>query len=193
MIDYIKGELTELTPAIAVLETNGVGYELNISINTYTALSNAKTAKLYVHESIREDAHVLFGFWEKQERVLFRQLISVSGVGPSTGRIILSSITPAELISAISQEDLKVLKMIKGIGAKTAQRLIVELKDKVQLVEGVELVARNSTSAQSEEAIAALVMLGFAQKPTEKVVAQIIKENSSATVEQIIKTALKLL
>lgn len=193
MIDYIKGEVAELTPAMVALEAYGVGYDLSISLNTYSALSGKKTAKLYVHESIREDAHQLFGFFDKHERTIFRQLITVSGIGPSTGRMMLSSLTPYELATAIASGDVNVLKTVKGIGAKTAERVIVDLKDKIKLEEGVELPLVLASNPSGDEAVAALVMLGFVQKASEKAVAKIIKENPSATVEQIIKVALKML
>lgn len=194
MIDYIKGEVAELTPAMVALEAYGVGYELSISLNTYSALNAKTTAKLYVHESIREDAHQLFGFFDRNERLLFRQLITVSGIGPSTGRMMLSSMTPKELASAIASADVNVLKSVKGIGAKTAERVIVDLKDKIKLEIGDdELPLTTISNPSGEQAVAALVMLGFAQKPSEKAVEKILKENLAATVEQMIKTALKML
>lgn len=193
MIDYIKGEVAELTPAMVALEAYGVGYELNISLNTYSALGGKTSAKLYVHESIREDAYQLFGFFDKHERAIFRQLITVSGIGPSTGRMMLSSLNPRELASAIAAGDVNVLKTVKGIGAKTAERVIVDLKDKIKLEEGAELPLARMTNPSGDEAVAALVMLGFVQKASEKAVAKIIKENPAATVEQIIKVALKML
>lgn len=193
MIDYIKGEVAELTPAMVALEAYGVGYDLSISLNTYSALSGKTTAKLYVHESIREDAHQLFGFFDKHERDLFRQLITVSGIGPSTGRMMLSSMTPRELASAIATGDVNTLKSVKGIGAKTAERVIVDLKDKIKLESGAEIPMPSVSSPAGEEAVAALVMLGFIPKSSEKVVDKILKDKPTATVEQIIKMALKML
>lgn len=194
MIDYVKGEVTELNPATVTLEAYGVGYELNISLNTYSALGSAKSAKLYIHEAIREDAYQLFGFFEKEERHLFRQLISVSGIGPSTGRIMLSSMTASELASAIASGDVDTLKTVKGIGSKTAQRVIVDLKDKIQLGETVQFpLAGKASSPMNDEAVAALVMLGFAQKASEKVVEKVSKSNPEFTVEKIIKASLKML
>lgn len=193
MIEYIKGEVAELTPAMVALEAYGVGYELSISLNTYSALSGKTTAKLYVHESIREDAHQLFGFFDKHERELFRQLITVSGIGPSTGRMMLSSMTPRELATAIASADVNTLKTVKGIGAKTAERVIVDLKDKIKLEVGAELPLTSISNPSAEQAVAALVMLGFVQKASEKAVDKILKENPTATVEQIIKMALKML
>ena len=193
MIEYIKGEVAELTPAMVAIEAYGVGYELSISLNTYSALSGKTTAKLYVHESIREDAHQLFGFFDKHERELFRQLITVSGIGPSTGRMMLSSMTPRELATAIASADVNTLKTVKGIGAKTAERVIVDLKDKIKLEVGAELPLTSISNPSAEQAVAALVMLGFVQKASEKAVDKILKENPTATVEQIIKMALKML
>ncbi len=193
MIDYIKGEVAELTPTTVTVETYGVGYSLSISLNTYSSLSGKKEVKLYVHEAIREDAYQLYGFFDKYEREIFRQLISVSGVGPSTGRMFLSSMTPEELAQSIASGDVNVLKTVKGIGVKTAQRLIVELKDKIH-TDGIgELPMVGATHPVSEEAVAALVMLGFVQKTSEKVVVQIVKENPAISVEQTIKKALKML
>lgn len=193
MIDYIKGEVAELTPAMVALEAYGVGYDISISLNTYSALGGKTSAKLYIHESIREDAHQLFGFFDKHERELFRQLITVSGIGPSTGRMMLSSMTPRELAMAIASADVKTLKSVKGIGAKTAERVIVDLKDKIKLESGEELPLASISNPSGEEAVAALVMLGFVQKLSEKAVEKILKENPKATVEQIIKLALKML
>lgn len=193
MIDYIRGEVTELTPATATVETYGIGYSLSISLNTYSALTGAKEAKLYVYEAIREDAYQLYGFSDKYERELFKHLITVSGVGPSTGRMILSSMTPTELATTIASGDVNVLKTVKGIGAKTAQRLIVDLKDKIHAEGAGELPMMGAVNPISEEAVAALVMLGFVQKSSEKVVAKIVKENPGISVEKIIKQALKML
>lgn len=194
MIDYIKGEVAEVTPTAVTIEAHGVGYELNISLNTYSELSGKKTAKLYVHESIREDAYQLYGFFDKHERELFRQLTTVSGVGPSTGRMILSSMTPKELATTIASGDVKTMTTIKGIGSKTAQRIIVDLKDKIKLDGEVEVAAFSSASNPvADEAIAALVMLGFSPKASDTVVKKIIKENSDITVEKAIKMALKML
>jgi Holliday junction DNA helicase RuvA len=193
MIDYIKGEITELTPASATLETYGMGYFINISLNTYTSLSGQKNTRLYIYEAIRDDAHVLFGFSEKQERELFMLLISVSGIGAGTARMILSSMTVQELTNVIASGNSDILKTVKGIGLKTAQRVIVDLKDKIKVsgIEQVEMFA--ATSQAGEEAVAALVMLGFPQQASQKVVSKILKDKPDNTVEQIIKTALKIL
>ena len=194
MIEYIKGEITELTPANVVVECGNIGYFLHISLNTYTAISEKKECKLYVYEAVREDAFTLFGFSEKHERDLFLLLISVSGVGATTARMILSSLSVNETESAIASENLNVLKAVKGIGAKTAQRIIVDLKDKIKLSEHIlseNILFPNNRVA--EEAVAALVMLGFTQAPVRKAVGKILKEMPQLTVEQVIKNALKML
>lgn len=193
MIEYVKGEITELTPTSVVLECNGLGYLLNISLNTYSALSGSKNIKLYAYEVIREDAHTLFGFIDKHERELFLLLISVSGVGPNTGRMILSSLSPSELETVIASGNDKMLKSVKGIGAKTAQRIIVDLKDKIK---PTAVTLENTVTlnpAVSEEALAALVMLGFPQNVSQKCVTSILKEDPTLKVEQVIKAALKML
>ena len=198
MIEYIRGELAEITPALAVIDCNGIGYGIHISLNTYSAIQGKKSVKLYIHEAIREDAHVLFGFSTKQERELFLLLISVSGIGGNTARMILSALSPSELCNVISSGNEKLLKSVKGIGLKTAQRIIVDLKDKIASI-GVETVSGSMTTltpANTEvydEAIAALTMLGFAQAPSQKVVTAILKEDSSLSVEKVIKLALKRL
>ena len=197
MIEYIKGELVEETPALAVIECNGVGYGANISLNTYSAIQGKKTIRLYIYEAIREDAYVLYGFATKEERELFLMLISVSGVGGNTARMILSALSPSELCNVISTGNDKLLKTVKGIGLKTAQRIIVELKDKIVSVGAsatpVSTAAAAVHSEIYEEAVAALTMLGFAQAPSQKVVAAILKEEPDAPVEKVIKTALKRL
>ena len=198
MIEYIKGELPEITPAMAVIECNGLGYGINVSLNTYSAIQGKKEVKLYIYESIREDAYILYGFATKQERELFLLLISVSGIGGNTARMILSALTPSELCNVISSGNDKLLKTVKGIGLKTAQRIIVDLKDKISTTD----IGTSTTSAPIsitanneiyEEAIAALTMLGFAQAPSQKVVAAILKEEPDAAVEKVIKLALKRL
>lgn len=193
MIDYIKGEITELTPASVSVETYGIGYFINISLNTYTNLSGKKNVKLYIYEAIREDAHLLFGFFDKQERELFMLLISVSGIGAGTARMILSSMNTQELANVIASGNADMLKTVKGIGLKTAQRVIVDLKDKIKIsgIEQVDIFA--SKSPAGEEAIAALVMLGFPQQASQKAVGKILKDKPDSNVEQIIKTALKML
>ena len=199
MIEYIRGELADITPAMAVVDCNGVGYGINISLNTYSAIQGKKEVKLHIYESIREDAYQLFGFSTKEERELFTMLISVSGIGGNTARMILSALSPSELCNVISTGNDKMLKTVKGIGLKTAQRIIVDLKDKIAtagLGGGSEASATIITAANSEvhdEAIAALTMLGFAPAPSSKVVNAILKEEPEATVERVIKLALKRL
>lgn len=197
MIDYIKGELTEVSPASATVEAGGVGYALNISLTTYSGIQGKKDVKLYVYEAIREDAHVLYGFAGKKEREMFELLITVSGVGANTARMVLSSMSVAELCAAISTGDERLIKSIKGIGLKTAQRIIVDLKDKIMAL-GIadELpaggpVAASVDTAVRDEAVAALTMLGFSPAPTQKVVVQILKAQPDAPVEQVVKMALK--
>lgn len=198
MIEYIKGELVETTPAMAIVDCNGLGYAIHISLNTYSAIQGKPNVKLYIHEAIREDAHALFGFSSKQERELFLLLISVSGIGGNTARMILSALSPAELCNVISSGNDKLLKSVKGIGLKTAQRIIVDLKDKIAAT-GVETVTGSIATlspAHSEvhdEAVAALIMLGFAQAPSQKVVSAILKEEPGLVVEKVIKLALKRL
>lgn len=193
MIDYIKGEIVELTPASVTLENHGIGYFISISLNTYTNLSGKKEVQLYIYEAIREDAHMLFGFSDKQERELFLLLISVSGIGASTARMMLSSMNTAELSNVIASGNSDMLKTVKGIGLKTAQRVIVDLKDKVKIsgMEDPDVFAAANSSGH--EAVAALVMLGFPQQISQKAVAKILKDKPDNTVEQIIKTALKML
>lgn len=200
MIDYIKGSIAELTPTYAVIEINGIGYGIHIALTTYSALGKSTEAKLYVHEVIREDAHLLFGFMNKGERALFLLLISVSGIGANTARMILSSYTAGEIRQIIATGNAKLLSSIKGIGPKTAQRIIVELKDKILKVEMDEETQSTlpnevdaSTEGTREEAIAALTMLGFASAPSTKVVNQLLKEDPQIPVEQVIKRALKML
>ncbi|WP_308756551.1 Holliday junction branch migration protein RuvA [uncultured Bacteroides sp.] len=200
MIEYIKGEIAELGPASVVIDCNGLGYVANISLNTYAAIQGKKNCKLYIYEAIREDAYVLYGFADKQERELFLLLISVSGIGGNTARMILSALSPAELINVISTENAGLLKTVKGIGLKTAQRIIVDLKDKIKAggtaagTAGMVGISFTAANAQvQEEAVAALTMLGFAQAPSQKVVTAILKEDADAPVEQVIKLALKRL
>lgn len=197
MIEYIRGELSEATPAYAVVDCNGVGYGINVSLNTYSAIQGKKDVKLFVYEAIREDAYVLYGFSTKQERELFLLLISVPGIGGNTARMILSALSPSELCSVISTGNEKLLKTVKGIGLKTAQRIIVDLKDKITSVDAsmggptVSSIAASANAEVYEEAVAALTMLGFAAAPSQKVVAVILQEEPEAPVEKVIKLALK--
>ena len=198
MIEYVKGEIAELSPATAIIDCNGLGYTVNISLNTYSAIQGKNTCKLYIYEAIREDAYVLYGFADKQERELFLLLISVSGIGGNTARMILSALSPSELVNVISTENANLLKTVKGIGLKTAQRVIVDLKDKIKTAAPVAgggqstLLSAMNTEIQ-DEAVAALTMLGFAAAPSQKVVLAILKEEPDAAVEQVIKLALKRL
>ena len=201
MIEYIKGDLAEITPALAVIETAGVGYALNISLTTYSAIQGKEEVKLYVQEALvtggRDDSYTLYGFATKQERELYRLLITVSGVGANTARMILSSISPAELCNVIASGDERMLKSVKGIGLKTAQRIIVDLKDKI-LSSGIATEFKvgndsNATidSAVKDEAVGALTMLGFSPAPSAKVVSEILKNEPTLPVEQVVKLALK--
>ena len=197
MIEYIKGELADLSPAMAVVEAGGVGYAMNISLNTYSAIQGKKAVKLYAFEAIREDAHVLYGFVSKKERELFQLLITVSGIGPNTARMVLSSMSPSELCNSISTGNEKLIKGIKGIGLKTAQRIIVDLRDKiVTLGIAEEIPAGGSIQSPvnnqvKDEAVSALTMLGFSPAPSQKVVVSILQERPDAPVEEVIKLALK--
>ncbi len=192
MIAHIKGLLIEKSPTEVVIEVNGIGYSINISLNTFSKLGNNENIKLFTHQIIKEDSHSLYGFFEKSERFLFVKLISVSGVGASTARTMLSSLSPNEIISAISNGDVKLIQSIKGIGSKTAQRIILELRDKLNLVgddQTTDLIQNSSVS----EAISALEVLGYSNKQTNKVVSQIYNENPGIDVESLIKKALNKL
>lgn len=204
MIEYIKGTLTEVTPAQAVVETGGIGYLLNISLNTYTAIQEKKDVKLYVHEVLmtggRDDSMTLYGFATKQEREIYRMLITVSGVGSNTARMILSATSATELVNIISTGNEKALKSVKGIGLKTAQRIIVDLRDKMASNGMIQDITMQGTVAQAavnnevrDEAVGALTMLGFSPAPSAKVVTEILQQNPAMPVEQVIKQALKLI
>lgn len=194
MIEYIKGNIAGLTPTYAIIDNNGIGYFVNISLYTFTALQNAQSATVYIYESIREDAHTLFGFTEKNEREMFLLLISVSGVGPNSARMILSSLSPTELQTAIATSNVGALKAVKGIGAKTAQRIIVDLKDKIKAPSDslldIQVPANNEVY---DEALAALVMLGFSQQASQKVLKKLLSESQGLSVEKVIKQALKMM
>ena len=197
MIEHIRGELTELSPALATIEAAGVGYALSISLNTYSAIQGKKEVKLYVYEAIREDAYLLYGFINKKEREMFELLISVSGVGTNTARMMLSAMSVSELCNAISTGNEKLIKGIKGIGKMTAQRIIVDLRDKIvalgiadEIPAGGTMTAPVDTQVR-DEAVAALTMLGFSPAPTQKVVVQLLQEQPSLPVEQVVKLALK--
>lgn len=196
MIEYIKGDITDLSPTMAVIDCNGVGYGINISLNSYSDIQNLSSTKLYIYESIREDAYVLYGFSTKRERKLFLMLITVPGIGGNTARMILSTLSPSELCSVISNGNEKVLKSVKGIGLKTAQRIIVDLKDKIVTtgIENVDMQSFSTANSQvNEEAVSALTMLGFIPSQSQKVVTAILKEEPNIPVERVIKLALKRL
>ena len=195
MIDYIKGQITELSPTEVIIETYGIGYRILISLQTYEGLNGKKDATVYIHHYLREDEELYYGFATKDERELFRLLIGVSGIGASTARMMLSSLTADEIRNAIIAEDINKIKSIKGIGLKSAQRLILELKDKV--VKGARsdnnVLFSSTTNAATEEAVTALVMLGFTKANVTKAVTAVLKENPGASLEEIIKQSLKRL
>jgi Holliday junction DNA helicase RuvA len=191
MIDYIKGTIIQLTPTFLTIETGGVGFYVNISLNTFTKLEGKNEGKLLVHEVIREDSHQLFGFSDREERDIFRLLISVTGVGASTARMMLSSLSPGEIEKAVIGSDVNTLKSVKGIGLKTAQRIIVDLKDKVGKQAGTGEIFGFADNTKREEALSALVMLGFARSAVLKVLDRIVREEKYLTVEEMIKKALK--
>ena len=199
MIEYIKGELTELTPALATIEAAGIGYGLNISLNTFSAIQGKKEVKLYVYEAIREDAHLLYGFVNKKERETFLLLITVNGVGANTARMMLSGMSVSELCNAISTGNARMIQNVKGIGKMTAQRIIVDLRDKIvsmgiaqEIPSGGQIQAPVNNEVR-DEAVSALTMLGFAPAPSQKVVLQILQEQPDAPVEQVVKLALKMI
>lgn len=193
MLDFIKGDIAELTPTYVVIELNGLGYYVNISLNSFALLQGAKTSKLFLHQVIREDAHLLFGFTSVDERGIFRQLISVSGIGANTARMILSSLSPDEVRNAIASGNVDLLKSIKGIGIKSAQRIIIDLKDKIGLSSDFPQIFKNVDNTLKKEALSALEILGFSRKNSEKVIDKLLASNSSLSVEDLIKQALKLL
>ena len=193
MLEYIKGNISELTPTYAVLETNQVGYFIHISLNTYASLEGVGAATLYIYEAIREDAHTLYGFMDKEERQLFSLLVSVSGIGPNTARMILSSFSVPELENIILSDNVNQLKGVKGIGLKTAQRVIIDLKDKVRKnpdIQGSNIFG-NKINTNRDEALSALVMLGFNSAASAKVIEKIVAESPTLSLEKIIKEALK--
>ena len=191
MIAHIQGKLVEKSPTEVVVDCGGVGYQINISLHTYSLLPNTDFIKLYTYVQIKEDAHNLFGFVEKTEREIFKMLLSVSGIGASIARTMLSSLEPKQVIQAIASGDVGTIQSIKGIGVKTAQRVIIELKDKVLKLYALEEVSLTQSNTNKDEALSALEVLGFVRKTAEKVVEKIARENADATVEFIIKQALK--
>jgi len=191
MIDYIKGDITQITPTFLTMETVGIGYLINISLTTFSKLEGRKEFKILIHEVIREDSHQLFGFADNEERDIFRLLISVTGVGANTARMMLSSLNPGEIEKAILGSDANLLKSVKGIGLKTAQRIIIDLKDKLGKHDGNDEIFAFADNTKREEALSALVMLGFAKNAVSKILDKIVREEKNLTVEDLIKRALK--
>ena len=193
MIAHIQGKLVEKTPTDVVIDCGGVGYHINISLHTYSLLPNSDQIKLFTYLQVKEDAHTLFGFFEKSEREIFKMLLSVSGIGASIARTMLSSLEPKQIIQAIASGDVGTVQSIKGIGLKTAQRVILDLQDKVLKLYDLDEVSMVLNNTNRDEALSALEVLGFVRKTSEKVVEKIIKEDPDASVESIIKKALKSL
>jgi len=191
MITHIQGKLVEKNPTDVVIDCNGVGYLLNISLHTYSQIPDQEALKLYTHLQVREDAHTLFGFASLAEREVFRLLISVSGIGANTARTMLSSLTPKQIREGIATEDVALIQSIKGIGAKTAQRVIIDLKDKILKIYDIDEVSVKESNTNKDEALSALEVLGFAKKQAEKVIDKIVAQQPDANVETIIKLALK--
>jgi Holliday junction DNA helicase RuvA len=191
MIAHIQGKLTEKTPTEVVIDCGGIGYHINISLHTYTLLPASDQIKLFTYLQIKEDAHTLFGFVEKSEREIFKMLLSVSGIGASIARTMLSSLEPKQIIQAIASGDVGTIQSIKGIGSKTAQRAILDLKDKVLKLYDLDEVSMSQNNTNKDEALSALEVLGFNKKLAEKAIEKITRENPEATVETIIKQALK--
>lgn len=190
MYDFISGNVVEKTPTYVVLETGNIGYLIHISLNTYTLLAEQSHCRLYIHQIVREDALLLYGFPDKTEREVFRQLISISGIGANTARLILSSLSPAEIEHAINEGNVAVLNAIKGIGTKTAQRIIVDLKGKITKKEELDQIFRTESNTIRDESLSALVNLGFSKSSVEKVIDQIRKEKKDLSLEELIKEAL---
>ena len=193
MITQIKGKLVEKNPTQLVVDCNGIGYEINISLHTFSSLSSDENIKLFTHLQVREDAHILYGFFTVLERAVFRLLISVSGIGTSPARTMLSSLSPAQIQLAIGSEDVPTIQGVKGIGLKTAQRVIIELKDKIRSIQGSEEIPVHKSNTIKEETLSALEVLGYSRKASEKVVDKLIQSNPEITVEDSIKGALNKL
>ncbi|MBT3443587.1 MAG: Holliday junction branch migration protein RuvA [Flavobacteriaceae bacterium] len=193
MITQIKGKLVEKNPTQVVVDCNGIGYEINISLHTFSSLSSDENIQLFTHLQVREDAHILYGFFTILERAVFRLLISVSGIGTSTARTMLSSLTPSEIQQAIGTEDVATIQGVKGIGLKTAQRVIIELKDKIRTLQGSEEIPVHKSNTIKEETLSALEVLGYSRKASEKVVDNLIQGNPDGSVEDLIKGALNKL
>lgn len=191
MIAHIQGKLTEKTPTEVIIDCSGVGYHVNISLHTYSLLPNSDHIKLFTYLQIKEDSHTLFGFVEKSEREIFKMLLSVSGIGASIARTMLSSIDPKQIIQAIGSGDVGTIQSIKGIGVKTAQRTILDLKEKVLKLYDLDEVSMIQNNTNRDEALSALEVLGFVRKSSEKVMDRIVKDNPDASLEQLIKLALK--
>ena len=191
MITHLKGKLIEKNPTNIVVDCNGVGYSVNISLHTFSQLPSGENVKLFIHLQVREDSHTLFGFSSKVEREVFRLLISVSGIGASIARTMLSTLSPEQVMEAITQNNIAVIQSVKGIGAKTAQRVVLDLKDKIIKIYGLDEVSLVSSNTKRNEALSALETLGFARKQVEKVCDDIVNKNPNASVETIIKQALK--
>jgi len=193
MYEFIRGKIVEITPAEVIIETESIGYFIHISLNTFSKINKKEEVKLFLHQVVREDAQMLFGFAEKSERELFRMLISVSGIGAGTAVMMFSSLSPNEIKKAILEENVGVLKSIKGIGAKTAQRVIIDLKDKIGKSSAGDKIFINGNNTVFEEASSALVMLGFAKKDINKELTTLIQKNPDVSVEELVKIALKSL
>ena len=193
MITQIKGKLVEKNPTQVVVDCNGIGYEINISLFTFSSLSSDENIKLFTHLQVREDAHILYGFFTVLERAVFRLLISVSGIGSSTARTMLSSLTPAEIQHAIGTEDVATIQGVKGIGLKTAQRLIIELKDKIKSLQGTDEIPVFKSNTIKEETLSALEVLGYSRKASEKIVDKLIQGEPDSSLEGLIKSALNKL
>jgi len=193
MITQLKGRMIEKSPTEIVIDCNGVGYLVNISLNTFSKLSDSENISLYTHLQVKEDSHTLFGFFEKTERNLFRQLISVSGIGASTARTMLSSLTPGEIQSAIVSGNVSVIQSVKGIGLKTAQRVIIDLKDKVSLISENNQFIGNISNTNQDEALSALEVLGYNRKQTSKLIEMLVNNSPEMSVEELIKGALNKL
>ena len=193
MYAFISGKIAEITPAYAIVDNHGVGYFINITVNTFTAIGEQAEVKLYTHLQVLEDAHNLFGFYTQKERDMFELLISVSGVGCNTARLILSSLTVNELSTAIANEDIRTIQSVKGIGSETAQRLVVDLKDKVRKTDYTEEVVIGADNTLKTEALSALVILGFSKNAASKALDKLLKQTPNASVEVLVREALKLL
>lgn len=191
MITQLKGRMVEKSPTEVVIDCNGVGYLVNISLNTFSKLKDSESISLFTHLQVKEDSHTLFGFFEKTERNLFRQLISVSGIGASTARTMLSSLSPNEIQSAIISGDVSTIQSVKGIGLKTAQRVIIDLKDKVSLISENDQFIGNINNTNQDEALSALEVLGYSRKQTSRVIEMLLNNSPELTVEELIKAALK--